>query len=166
MGTIFSFVVSDVVSKIGILRHHMDSDVGTNYTTVRQMIDYEIASSLTRARTKPPSGSRTLLRLHRALKFLRRLFADLAAMSPDEKTSGVVWKAYDETLACYHTWFIRKAVGLAVYAVPSRQTLFLKMNCKSEEKVRQNIDYLVVEIQQIYDGIQELYIANDILDLP
>ena len=167
LGSVFTFVASDVQSKINILHHYLNGDAARHYGTVSSMISYEVTNNLTRINSSPPSGSRTLLRLHRALKFIIRLFDDLRSMGGGDKISAVTFKAYDETLAQYHSWIIRKAVGLAVYAMPSRQTLSEKMNCGgSEEQLKKALGDLVDEVQPVYDSIQSVYSDNSLLDLP
>jgi hypothetical protein len=42
-------------------------------------------------------------------------------------------EAYEKSLAQYHTWLIRKAVGVAVYAVPSRETLLKHLEITEAE---------------------------------
>lgn len=163
----FTFVTSDVQSKLNILHHYLNGDDARHYGTVRSMINYEVTNNLTHIDGSTPSGSRTLLRLHRALKFIIRLFSDLKSMSGNDKISAVTFKAYDETLAQYHKWIIRKAVGLAVYAMPSRQTLSEKMNCGgSEEQLKKALGDLVDELQPVYDSVQSVYSDNSLLDLP
>lgn len=65
MGSVFSFVSSDLKQKIDILIEQRNKD-SQNYTTVKTMIDYEKENNLLE---KPDfvNGARTLLRLHRGL---------------------------------------------------------------------------------------------------
>jgi len=175
MGSLFSFITSDVNSKSDILRQHVTSAVGANYMTVRQMMTYEIGLGLpnTWPNKQLPSGSRTLLRLHRALAFITRLFADLA-MSPSPDSSGVtesfstvVSRAYDATLAPYHSWLVRKGVGVALYALPSRHAMLQRMNNDgSEEEIVQKLVEAVAVMTPVYDHVQALYVENGLLALP
>lgn len=66
MGSVFSFVSSDVKSKIEILEEFRSKDNAEKFVSFRGMIEYEKHENLL---TKPNyvSGSRTLLRLHRGL---------------------------------------------------------------------------------------------------
>lgn len=66
MGKIFSFVGSDVKTKIGILEELRTKDKDGNITSVKRMILFEKQEELLR-RKDYVSGSRTLLRLHRGL---------------------------------------------------------------------------------------------------
>lgn len=167
LGSVFAFVTSDVQSKIKILQQYLISENARHYGTVRSMINHEVTNNLTRVQGNPPSGSRTLLRLHRALKFIIRLFGDLKSMNDSDKISAVTFKAYDETLAQHHTWIVRKAVGLAVYAMPSRQGLSEKMiHGGTEEQLKKLLGDFVEEVQPVYDSIQSVYADNELLDLP
>lgn len=66
MGTVFGFVSSDVTSKLEILQAYRQGPNGKYFETIKDMIMYEKAENKL---TDPKyiSGSRTLLRLHRAL---------------------------------------------------------------------------------------------------
>lgn len=83
-GGLFTFVNSDVRDKLLILEYHRRSDDGEQYASVSSMIAFE--------RSKVPgfekqrsaaqihgkdNACRTLLRLHRALKFLETMFRGL-----------------------------------------------------------------------------------------
>lgn len=82
MGSVFSFVSSDVRSKIDILYGLRASDTEElkNFETFKTMLEYEKEAQLLNQKGYV-SGSRTLLRLHRGLGgswYLRKLvtFAD------------------------------------------------------------------------------------------
>ena len=171
LGTIFSFVTSDVHSKLDVLQHHLASDAGENYATVEKMIEYEVASGMaTRLETsgEHPSGSRTLLRLHRALEFLLLLFRELAQSSADgaESFSALVGRAYTATLANHHSWVVRGAVSVALYAVPSRSSLVRRLDPEgSEERIVDDLNATVLAMQPVYDQVQTLYADSDLLEL-
>lgn len=66
MGKIFSFVGSDVKTKIEILEELRCKDKDGNITSVKKMILYETKEELLKKKDYV-SGCRTLLRLHRGL---------------------------------------------------------------------------------------------------
>lgn len=72
MGRLFSFVADDVKEKTQILTEHQQSAVGDRYQTAASMISYELheVRILDDQKQKFRNGSRTLLRLHRALLFI------------------------------------------------------------------------------------------------
>lgn len=57
MGTIFSFVSSDVHSKLSSLRQHLSSEAGEHYKTVEGMVQYEVANGIT-VNPKNPAKNR------------------------------------------------------------------------------------------------------------
>ena len=67
-----------------------------------------------------------------ATDFIARLIDNLTTME-GAAMSNAAARAYEETLAHYHPWLIRKAVGVAVYALPSRATLLVKMRVTEVE---------------------------------
>lgn len=67
MGSIFSFVCSDVKSKVEILEEfRTNKEVAANFESVKSLILYEKEADLLKKKDYV-SGSRTLLRLHRGL---------------------------------------------------------------------------------------------------
>lgn len=170
MGTIFSFVTSDVHSKINILQYYLASEeAGDHYRTVEEMIQYEVANGIAGVDGEQPSGSRTLLRLHRAVEFLILLFRELAQSSADstESFSTLVGRAYSATLANHHSWLVRSGISVALYAVPSRSSLVRRLDREgSEERIINQLNAAVVEMQPVYDQIQTLYADNNLLQLP
>lgn len=65
MGSVFSFVSSDLKQKIDILTELRNKD-DRNYTTLKSMIEYERENKLLE-KSDFVNGARTLLRLHRGL---------------------------------------------------------------------------------------------------
>lgn len=71
------------------------------------MISYEIRTGAISIR-QPPSGCRTWLRLHRALQFVTMFFYRLASVDFKEKMTSLAQDCYEQTLAKYHGYLIRK----------------------------------------------------------
>lgn len=65
MGSVFSFVSSDLKQKIDILNNLLNND-DQQYITVKSMIEYEKENKLLE-KSDCVNGARTLLRLHRGL---------------------------------------------------------------------------------------------------
>ncbi|XP_014236287.1 ceramide-1-phosphate transfer protein [Trichogramma pretiosum] len=137
MGSVFSFVSTDLKQKIEILQKLIDSDP-ENYVSIKKMVDYEKQSNLFH-HNKYGNGSRTLLRLHRGLDFISEFLGQLNELSDTDNTSGVCQEAYNKTLAKHHAWLIRKAACVAMYTMPTREVL-LKKVCG--DNVSRNIDIL------------------------
>jgi len=93
LGGIFSFIASDVGDKTRILHEHQLSPVGEKYSFIGGMMDYEknevqILGPNDKSHThKLPNGSRTLLRLHRALLFVVQ-FIDGIRQANDHEKNG------------------------------------------------------------------------------
>ena len=170
LGGIFGFVVNDVKEKIAILDHYIrkDDKSSQHYETVQSMISYEVSNEITIVKGHPPSGSRTLLRLHRALEFIIQFLNDLKDASGSDSLGPVASRSYHATLAKHHMWIIRKAVGFALKMLPTRNRLIEQMG-KTEDsidEVLRLVDQAILHARPIYNTIQELYASNDLLQLP
>ena len=165
LGMIFSFVESDVKDKREILRK-LHADDSENYLTVKSMINFEIVPE-----GKPKNnGSRTLLRLHRALEFIILFVQDIHKSTPESNISELFRISYDKSLAQYHGWFIRKTVGLASHAVPSRDFLLKVIFSNGDEPSPDDVDRIagkfVDVLQNVYNRVQVIYEERQILNLP
>ena len=167
LGTVFGFINSDILEKLGILLKYREEESTTrdNYETVTQMFEFEI--SLNKETNQPLLGSRTLLRLHRALAFTMLFMERLSVSCNSEKTSALASDAYIETLAKFHPWLIRKAAQMAMYTLPSRGDM-LKMlaNSSTESEVQEKLKTCVEAIRPVYDSTEELYTKYDLHGLP
>lgn len=166
MGTVFGFVSSDVKEKVHILEKlRQQQENPDKFETVQTMMEYEQSSNLLDKKDYV-SGSRTLLRLHRGLDFIYTFLKALGELeSENAKTNGVCQKAYDETLAQFHPWIIRKGAGVAMYALPNRDQLLEKVCMNAGEALVLLPDMLCVT-RKVYDRTQELYTKYDLHGLP
>eukprot|EP00117_Sycon_ciliatum_P016008 scpid76599/ scgid15620/ Glycolipid transfer protein domain-containing protein 1 len=163
LGTVFSFVHSDVHEKIGILRHHLKT-TGDVYSTVQAMMKYEMDNNLTAAKTSPLSGSRTLLRLHRALAFIIQFLGKVESLNPGDGTSGIAREAYGATLANHHTFLVRQMASAAMLTLPYRDPLIVKLF--GDASALQDLQEFVRTITPVYDAVDALYTKNDLHRLP
>jgi len=170
LGALFGFVVSDVKAKISILEHYLTKgdESSQYYDTVQSMIQYEVSNNITVVKGKPPSASRTLLRLHRALEFIIQFLVSVTNVSDSDPLGPVANKVYHDTLGQHHIWVIRKAVSFGVSRLPTRIQLLEQMdeNGEAVDKTLQLLNQAVLDAQPIYDTVQELYADNDLLHLP
>ncbi|OWF44062.1 ceramide-1-phosphate transfer protein-like [Mizuhopecten yessoensis] len=165
-GKLFGFVASELESKIHILETHRKSENGNAYETIQSMIDFEVTNGITKVSRNPPSGSRTLLRLHRALGFISEFMDRIAKSDDDAKTSDIASEVYKKTLGLYHPWIIQKMAGLAMYMLPSRRQLIDTMCKQNYEKAISTLPLVVDALKPVYNITQELYETNDLLNLP
>jgi len=162
MGTVFGFVSSDIKAKVEILEELRCKDT-EKYSTVKTMIIHEHNNELIDKRDFV-SGSRTLLRLHRGLDFLRDFLRRLADLQENEKCCSACQVSYGETLAAYHPWIIRKGATMAMHALPTKQNL-LKKVCVDVEKAVLILPDMLVATDRIYDRVHQLYTVYNLHEL-
>lgn len=167
LGTVFSFVGSDVKSKLEILQEYREGENKDSYETVERMLAYEKSTGYLEE-NKLSSGSRTFLRLHRALVFVSQFLDKTLYIKEDEGTYHVCKEAYKGTLSKFHPWLIQKGATLAMYALPTKKEFFKRV-CDGHFEYEE-VDALLVEAikntQQIYDQCEKLYNLHGLSDLP
>lgn len=187
MGSVFGFVSSDVKSKIEILEAHRKKDNAEQFETFAKMLEFETSSDLLQ-KNDYVSGSRTLLRLHRGLgkkcifsfvscvtnnnfllcvilAFIREFLLKLSEIESHEKTSGICKVAYNETLAQYHPWIVRKGASIAMYALPTREQLLNKV-CQDVERSISILPDVLEISKMVYDRTEQLYTDFGLHTLP
>ncbi|XP_030602375.1 glycolipid transfer protein domain-containing protein 2 [Archocentrus centrarchus] len=139
------------------------------YRSVRSMILMELDQGLVSFHHLTDSGCRTLLRLHRALLWLK-LFLEKLAETPAEgrlrSPSDLCREAYKSTLAHHHTWYVRKAAELAFIALPERSFFFRLVCVQNQEELSKLLSRVVQAIEEVYDRTQKALEENGMLDLP
>jgi len=168
LGTVFGFITSDVREKIGILQEHRGSESGDNYLIMQAMFEFEIANNLTEKKTPPLSGSRTLLRLHRALAFTMLFMKKLSEASDHDSSSSMASDAYNQSLANFHPWLIRKAAVWAMYTLPNVGDLTKKISAPNvdREEAKRLLKEVTEAMKPVYDITEELYTKHDLHGLP
>ncbi|XP_062449502.1 ceramide-1-phosphate transfer protein [Rhea pennata] len=169
LGAIFSFVSKDALAKIQIMENYCSGEQRDRYLTVQSMVQYEVANGLvdTQKRSEhPDSGCRTVLRLHRALRWLQMFLEGLRTGQEDSKTSAICTDSYNASLANYHPWIIRKAATVAFRALPSRNAFLEIMNVGTPEEAVAMLGDALPHICNVYQITEELYAQHKLLDLP
>ncbi|XP_018408607.1 PREDICTED: ceramide-1-phosphate transfer protein [Nanorana parkeri] len=169
LGSMFTFVSKDAVTKIQTMEKHLSGEQGKRYHTLQSMVEYELSSNLVDLNKHgghPESGCRTILRLHRALRWLQLFLEKLRTSTEDSKTSTLCADAYNDSLANHHPWIIRKAANVAFLVLPARNTFFEVMNVGSAEDVVDMLGEAMPYVSNVYDFTQELYSQHNLLDLP
>ncbi|XP_048339026.1 ceramide-1-phosphate transfer protein-like isoform X1 [Sphaerodactylus townsendi] len=168
LGTAFGLVSRETWQKITIMQDYHSGQHGAHYHSLQSMVTFELANGLVDfhalSSTRPPSGCRTLLRLHRALRWLE-LFLYKLGTTEGVPPSQLCASAYQEALAPYHSWWVRQASALAFVAMPSRQELY-GILCEQEQRVCPTLLATVRVISQVYNSTQEVYSAQNMLGLP
>ncbi|XP_032375831.1 ceramide-1-phosphate transfer protein [Etheostoma spectabile] len=169
LGSVFGFISKDAVNKINILVTLLHGENGSQYVTVQSMVKYELDNDLvdlTKRGSHPESGCRTLLRLHRALRWLELFLERLRTSGEDSKTSVMCSEAYNESLSQHHPWVVRKAAGMAFCVLPGRPAFLEVMNVGPPERVVAMLGEAVPLISEVYQITEELYAQQNLLDLP
>ncbi|KAM4726348.1 glycolipid transfer protein domain-containing protein 2 [Anableps anableps] len=139
------------------------------YHSVRSMIWTELNRGIVDFHHQTDSGCRTLLRLHRALLWLK-LFLQKLAETPTtgrlRNPSNLCREAYQNTLSQHHTWFVRRAAELAFIALPERGFFFRLVCVQNQEELSVVLTRVVKAIGEIYDRTQNALEENGMLDLP
>ncbi|CAF1010606.1 unnamed protein product [Didymodactylos carnosus] len=175
LGVVFDFATKDLRNKLLILEEHLKIDP-TNYETIQKMVDYEVRTG--RCRTKElltkmeagkplPNGCRTLLRLHRALGFIKLFLSEMRLAPTDASSAKIAWNAYTSTLGRYHAWIIQQTIHAAIkLTIPTREQLIEKMICnRSAEELDAIARDLVEACNKIEQTTQDLYEKNNLLNL-
>ncbi|XP_034539805.1 glycolipid transfer protein domain-containing protein 2 [Notolabrus celidotus] len=139
------------------------------YHSVRSMIVAEMTQGVVDFQQQTDSGCRTLLRLHRALLWLK-LFLEKLAETPVSgrlrSPSELCREAYQNTLSQHHTWFVRRAAELAFIALPERGFFFRLVCVQDQEELSLVLNRVVQAIGEVYDRTQNALEENGMLDLP
>uniref|UniRef100_A0A0X3NP06 Ceramide-1-phosphate transfer protein n=2 Tax=Schistocephalus solidus TaxID=70667 RepID=A0A0X3NP06_SCHSO len=181
LGKIMYFVLRDVSKKLEILNNLRDPKISPdyfeNFVSVSKMCSFETSQY---ENNKPvgklfTSGSRNLLRLHRALIFIIYLFERICT-EPEEKTlCELAQSAYEETLANHHSWVVRNAVTVAFHALPYRQQFIEKMVAVQPADTQLTTieacrDFLLKQgipaLKKAYDVTEAIFKKFDMLNLP
>lgn len=167
LGILFRFVEVDVTEKQTILQSLYKNNA-KYYGSVKKMVSYECYEEDKKLLKPKKQGSRTLLRLHRALDFLIKFVQHLHECE-DKQTPEIFQMVYDKTLSPHHTWFIRKSVKFASYTVPSREKLLLFiMGSKNKEEMgnwEHEKETFIEIMSKVYERVQNIYKKEDILNL-
>ncbi|KAM3926785.1 glycolipid transfer protein domain-containing protein 2 [Leptodactylus fuscus] len=170
MGTVFTFISHETITKIDILQKYLNGENGRNYRTIRSMMKYELENDVVNFKELPsnkvPSGCRTLLRMHRALKWLEVFLYNVGTNPGQDKTSEMCAEAYHKTLAHYHSWFIRQVAEVAFLALPPVEEMYKVVCVKDHSEARVVLLTTVDAIVKVYNITQELYTENHMLELP
>ncbi|XP_057605711.1 ceramide-1-phosphate transfer protein [Hippopotamus amphibius kiboko] len=169
LGTVFSFISKDVLAKLQIMEQLRGGPQREHYSTLQAMVAYEVGNQLVdldRRSRHPDSGCRTVLRLHRALRWLQLFLEGIRTSPEDARTATLCADSYHASLASYHPWIIRRAVTVAFCVLPTRRVFLETMNVGSPEQAVEMLGEALPFIERVYDISQKLYADHALLDLP
>lgn len=171
LGTVFGWVATDVDAKMEVLRGHIKGENGEKYLTIQSMIQYEMENNLIQYKAKDSStGTRNLLRLHRALEYIVAFLEGVPGLEDQDKCCPLSQEAYRKTLMKYHPWVVQKAAQLAMHMLPTKEGLIQKIcdveDLEATKKAAETLEKAVIIMKQVYEVCQELYAEKDLLALP
>ncbi|NXN83110.1 CPTP protein, partial [Bombycilla garrulus] len=161
LGAVFSFISKDAVAKVSLLEGLCERQ---GFVSLQAMVREELLAGPAALRARPDSGCRTLLRLHRALRWLQLFLEGLR--SGESGTSALCTDAYNASLAAYHPWVVRKAATLAFRALPPREAFLEVMNVGTPQEAVAVLGEAIPYISDVYGITQELFAQHKLLDLP
>ena len=93
------------------------------------------------------SSARTLLRTVWLMDFITMMFK-LIDENRDKSLSNIGKESYSKTLGIHHPWVVRQAAKVAIYAMPSRETLILNTGLTFEQckEISSNADLIKTEL--------------------
>nr|XP_008533108.1 PREDICTED: glycolipid transfer protein domain-containing protein 2 [Equus przewalskii] len=171
--SIFAFATSEAFIKVTALEARVHGPDAAHYTSLAAMVTWERRAGL----LEPPgiaprdltksSGSRTMLLLHRALRWSQLCLHRVATGTLGGPDAGVQCSdAYDTALAPYHPWVIRQAARLAFLAFPGRGRL-LELACPGtrEAEARAALARAAGTLEDVYNRTQGLLAERGLLQL-
>ncbi|XP_074527913.1 glycolipid transfer protein domain-containing protein 2 [Halichoeres trimaculatus] len=161
--------INAVSTKAGAETDPEASELPGAYHSVRSMISTELSQGVVDFHHQTDSGCRTLLRLHRALLWLK-LFLEKLAETPVagrlRSPSELCREAYQSTLALHHTWVVRRAAELAFIALPERGFFFRLVCVQNQDELSVVLNKVVKATGEVYNRTQKALEENGMLDLP
>lgn len=97
--------------------------------------------------------------------FIREFMHRISQLEPSEKTCYVCQSAYNDTLAQYHPWLVRKGAVVAMYAMPTREQLLNKV-CIDAERAIVALPNVLESAKIVYERTEKLYTDHDLHTLP
>lgn len=73
--------------------------------------------------------------------------------------------AYNQTLAQFHPWLVRKGAIVAMYTMPTRDQLLNKV-CLDVDKAIELLPEMLETTKHVYDRTQNLFTHYDLHGLP
>ncbi|XP_037533355.1 ceramide-1-phosphate transfer protein-like [Nematolebias whitei] len=140
------------------------------YRSVRSMVEAELQAGVVNFSRRTDSGSRTLLRLHRSLLWLKLMLDGLSEGAGADgrfRTPGELSRdAYRVALAPHHPWVLRQAAELVFMALPDRD-YFLQLVCvQTQEEATPVLRVIIHALTLVHARTQRILAQYDLLELP
>ncbi|XP_004486446.1 accelerated cell death 11 [Cicer arietinum] len=152
LGFAFKFAEKDYVAKVNDL-----AEASKSIQTLNSLIDHDVQANSVR---NAGSHTRNLLRVRRGLDMVRVLFQQMI-VTEGNSLRDPASKAYEQTLAPYHGWAIRKAVSAGMYVIPTQEQLMNKLNDDvASAKVQMQI--YVSASEAVIQYIDKLFVSRNL----
>ncbi|XP_024858246.1 ceramide-1-phosphate transfer protein [Kryptolebias marmoratus] len=140
------------------------------YRSVRSMVEAELRAGVVNFSRRTDSGSRTLLRLHRSLLWLKLMLEGLSegpGADGRSKTPGELSRdAYRVALAPHHSWLLRQAAKVVFLALPDRK-YFLQLVCvQTQQEATPILRIIIRALTLVHTRTQRILTEYDVLELP
>ncbi|XP_013856013.1 ceramide-1-phosphate transfer protein [Austrofundulus limnaeus] len=187
LGTMVSFFSQKVREKVTLIRelplkHSLKADSAHlrtpaafglrhgAYRSVRSMVEAELRAGVVNFHRRTDSGSRTLLRLHRSLLWLKLMLEGLSEGPGADgryRTPGELSRdAYMVALAPHHSWVLRQAAEFVFLALPDRD-YFLQLVCvQTQQEATPILRIIIHALTQVHARTQQILAEYDVLELP
>ncbi|CAK8531163.1 unnamed protein product [Lathyrus sativus] len=152
LGIAFKFAEKDYVAKVNDL-----AEASKSIQTLNSLIDRDI-----QAKSVKNAGSctRNLLRVKRGLDMVRVLFQQMI-VTEGNSLKDPASKAYEQALAPYHGWAIRKAVSAGMYVLPTREQLLKKLN-EDDASAKVQMQIYASASEAIIKYIDKLFVSRNL----
>ncbi|KAI3890419.1 hypothetical protein MKX03_028241 [Papaver bracteatum] len=154
LGFAFKFAEMDYVPKVADL-----AEASKSFMTLEAMLDRDVEQNTVRL---AGSHSRNLLRIKRAIDTIRSFFKlILTTEYGDMSLKDLGIKAYDETLAPYHGWALRKAVHTGMFTLPTKAQFLKKVN-QDEASARIDLESYVDASAIVIQYVDKLFLSREL----
>ncbi|KLO11744.1 glycolipid transfer protein [Schizopora paradoxa] len=166
--TALGLVQNDLQGNIKKLRERCENFPNTSSTLEEIVKDEakEAEGKSDKERKKIKKATESLLWLTRGLSFTCKGLSN-ARKDKNQSLSASFQAAYTETLEVYHGFLVKKAIGLALKACPTRETLIAKLGgveateaASVEGEVSKDLEIWLAALETIVKHIQAFFLAG------
>ncbi|KAK2448266.1 Accelerated cell death 11 [Trifolium repens] len=152
LGFAFKFAEMDFVAKVNDL-----AEASKSIQTLHSLIDQDVQANSVKT---AGSHTRNLLRVRRGLDMIRVLFEQMI-VTEGSSLRDPASKAYEQALAPYHGWAIRKAVSAGLYVLPTKEQLLKKLN-EDVASAKEQMQIYVSSSEAVIQYIDKLYVSRNL----
>ncbi|PNX95531.1 glycolipid transfer domain-containing protein 1-like, partial [Trifolium pratense] len=133
------------------------AEASKSIQTLHSLIDQDVQAKSVR---NAGSHTRNLLRVRRGLDMVRVLFEQMI-VTEGNSLRDPASKAYEQALAPYHGWAIRKAVSAGLYVLPTKEQLLKKLN-EDVASAKEQMQIYVSSSEAVIQYIDKLYVSRNL----